>query len=88
MAPVPDPGFQAQDPDPRGVSIARLISSEFGTSEMVVWQQLSHRDTRIELDGVPWEGDRQFIPRARLLGKKVDVLAPERQWRFTYTETE
>lgn len=83
-----EPEFQRQLDDPRGVSIARFISSEFGSSEFVVRQQLDAHGTVIEIDGEVWEGDRRFIPRDRLLGKKIAVIGPERQWQMQYPESE
>lgn len=80
------PEFQPQEYDPRGVSIARLISSEFGSSEAVVRQQLGLRETQLELNGVRWEGDKHFIPQKELKGKVLTVIGPERQWRMRYPE--
>lgn len=79
---------QEQLADPRGVSLARLISTEFGTSEMVVLQQLGHRSTEIEIDGEKWDGDQYFIPREKLEGKEIVVVGPERHWRFKYPASE
>jgi hypothetical protein len=81
------PEFQKQQHDDRGVSIARLISSEFGSSEPTVRHQLDKKETVIEIDGEVWNGDRRFIPRDRLLGKTLTVIGPERHWRMKYPET-
>jgi hypothetical protein len=80
--------YQPQQNDPRGISLARLISSEFGTSEGVVRQQLNHQTTEIDIDGEVWDGDRNFIPREKLVGKTITVVAPERHWRLVYPESE
>lgn len=75
---------QEQLPDRRGISLSRLISSEFGTSEFTVNQQLGKSDTVIEIGGEVWDGDRFFVPREKLVGKRIVVTAPERHWAFDY----
>jgi hypothetical protein len=82
------PEYQRQLPDDRGVSIVRLIATEFGSSEPIVRQQVSAAATQIEIDGEVWTGDKRFIPRERLLGKTLTVIAPERHWQMKYPETE
>lgn len=75
---------QEQLPDPRGISLARLISSEFGTSELTVRQQLGKQETVIEIGDEVWTGDRYFVPREKLVGRRVVILAPERHWSLVY----
>lgn len=78
------PEFQRQHADPRGIAIARLISSEFGTAEEIVRRELNRAGTEIEIDGELWTGNRQFIPRARLRGRTLAVVGPERHWKMKY----
>jgi hypothetical protein len=82
----PQPEFQPQLDDFRGVSIARLISSEFGSSESIIRQQLN--DAVIEIDGEVWDGDKYFVPRERLLGKTLTVIGRERHWQLKYPEAQ
>jgi hypothetical protein len=82
------PEFQSQQADPRGVSVARLISSEFGTAESVVRQQLDHQQTFVSIDGALWQGDKRFIPRDQLRGRKLVVQGPERTWTLKYPEND
>jgi hypothetical protein len=78
--------FQQQQFDPRGVSLARLLASEFGMFEDGIRKELDAKGTEIEIDGEKWQGDRRFIPEERLRGKTLTVMGPERHWQLKYPE--
>jgi hypothetical protein len=83
----PEPEFQSQEPHRLGISLARLISSEFATPESLVTPILRARETVVEIDGQPWVGDNnEFIPPEHLRGKEIAVLGRTRQWKLKYPE--
>jgi hypothetical protein len=84
----PEPEFQRQEYHRRGISLARLIASEFATPESLVNPILRESGTSIEINGNIWEGDREFIPEADLRGNEIAVLGKTRQWKFKYPESQ
>jgi hypothetical protein len=80
------PEFQRQHEDPRGISLARLVASEFGSSEDLVRRQLNHGSTVVEINGKRWTGNKHFIPRQLLKGRTLAILGPERHWQMHYPD--
>jgi hypothetical protein len=79
------PEFQHQDSYVAGVDIVRVISQEFGTPASIVRSQVAMG--RILIGGLPYTGtDRFFIPYLECKGKEINVIGPDRSWRFHYPD--
>lgn len=98
-ADVPDPVEPTNEPDPPQVTpsdadptspsetgsvyLTRLLADEFGMSEA------NARDTiltarKIEIDGKPYTGEKEFVPYDLLAGKEIFIEGPYRSVKMTY----
>jgi hypothetical protein len=79
------PEFQHQDTYQHGVDIVRVISNEFGTPLSTVRAQVAMG--QILIGGLPYTGtDRFFLPYQQVKGKEINVIGPDRSWRFHYPD--